>query len=52
MAGGFGFSGSKPSGVVAIEPKLPSLKFMQRVGFEPSHVSDWMYVEDGYLVGG
>lgn len=46
------FHGSKPSGVVAVEPNLPSLRFMQRVEFEPSYISDWMYVDDGYLVGG
>jgi uncharacterized protein YegJ (DUF2314 family) len=43
---------AKPSGVVANEPKLPRLRFMQRVEFEPSYISDWMYIEDGYLVGG
>ena len=42
----------KPSGVVANEPGLPSLRFMQRVEFEPSYISDWMYIEDGYLVAG
>jgi len=46
------FISGKPSGVVANEPKLPSLRFMERVEFEPSHISDWMYVDDGYLVGG
>jgi uncharacterized protein YegJ (DUF2314 family) len=46
------FGGKNPSGVVANEPKLPSLKFMQRVEFQPSYISDWMYIEDGYLVGG
>lgn len=46
------FSGKAPSGVVANEPNLPSLKFMQRVEFDPSYVSDWMFIEDGYLVGG
>jgi len=46
------FGGDKPTGVIANEPGLPSLKFMQRVEFEPSYISDWMYVEDGYLVGG
>src|SRR5215471_7691717 len=46
------FQGEKPSGVVANEPTLPRLKFMQRVGFEPSYISDWMYIEDGFLVGG
>jgi len=24
----------------------------QRVEFEPSYISDWMYIDDGYLVGG
>jgi uncharacterized protein YegJ (DUF2314 family) len=46
------FRGERPSGVVANEPNLPSLKFMQRVEFEPSYISDWMFIEDGYLVGG
>jgi uncharacterized protein YegJ (DUF2314 family) len=46
------FRGAMPSGVIANEPNLPGLKFMQRVEFEPSYISDWMYVEDGYLVGG
>jgi len=45
-------SGEKPSGVVANEPKLQGLRFMQRVEFEPVYISDWMYIEDGYLVGG
>lgn len=44
--------GAKPSGVVANEPNLPSLRFMQRVEFEPSYISDWMYIDEGYLVGG
>ena len=46
------FSGEKPNGVVANEPNLPGLTFMQRVEFEPSYISDWMYIENGYLVGG
>jgi uncharacterized protein YegJ (DUF2314 family) len=46
------FSGDLPSGVVANDPNLPSLRFMQRVDFEPSYISDWMYVDDGRLVGG
>jgi uncharacterized protein YegJ (DUF2314 family) len=25
---------------------------MQRVGFQMSQVTEWMYVENGYLVGG
>lgn len=46
------FSGGLPSGVIANESSLPGLQFMQRVEFEPSHISDWMYVDDGRLVGG
>jgi uncharacterized protein YegJ (DUF2314 family) len=46
------FSGERPRGVVANEPRLPSLKFMQVVEFEPAQITDWMYIEDGYLVGG
>ena len=46
------FRGGKQSGVVAVEPNLLSLRFMQRVEFELSCISDWMYVEDGYLIGG
>jgi uncharacterized protein YegJ (DUF2314 family) len=47
-----GLAGDKLRGVIANEPNLPSLKFMQKVEFEPRYISDWMYIEDGYLVGG
>ncbi len=46
------FSGELPSGVVANNPDLSSLRFMQKIKFEPSNISDWMYVEGGRLVGG
>lgn len=46
------FSGENRSEVIANEPNLPSLKFMERVAFAPSYISDWMFIEDGYLVGG
>jgi len=46
------FLGAKLTGVVANDPKLPSLRFKQRVEFEPSYISDWMYIDDGYLFGG
>jgi uncharacterized protein YegJ (DUF2314 family) len=39
-------------GVVANEPMSPGMKFMQEVEFTPPQITDWMYVEDGYLVGG
>ena len=46
------FSGPKPRGVIANEPRMEGLRFMEEVTFEPSDVTDWMYVEDGRLVGG
>lgn len=41
-----------PRAVVANEPMIPTLKFMSQVEFPAENVSDWMFVEDGYLVGG
>jgi uncharacterized protein YegJ (DUF2314 family) len=46
------FSGQTPRGVIANEPTMPNLKFMQKVEFHPSQITDWMYIEDGYLIGG
>jgi uncharacterized protein YegJ (DUF2314 family) len=40
------------TGTIGNEPLIKSLSFMQRVEFRPEQISDWMYVEDGYLVGG
>lgn len=45
-------SKSRLQGTIANEPKLRGLAFMQRVTFRMSDVSDWMYVQSGYLVGG
>ena len=39
-------------GTIANRPNLESIRFKQRVEFHPSKISDWMYIEDGYLVGG
>jgi uncharacterized protein YegJ (DUF2314 family) len=39
-------------GVIASTPKSPNLRFKQRVDFEPNRITDWMYVENGLLVGG
>lgn len=46
------FPGETATGVIANEPNLPTLTFMQRVEFHLSYISDWMYIEDGYLIGG
>jgi uncharacterized protein YegJ (DUF2314 family) len=43
---------SPPTGVVANEPGIRSLSFMQRVPFEAAMITDWMYYEDDCLVGG
>lgn len=40
------------TGTVGNEPHIKGLSFMQRVEFRPEQISDWMYIEDGYLVGG
>ena len=40
------------TGTIANEPNLPGMAFMKRASFDPSQITDWMYVEDGYLVGG
>jgi uncharacterized protein YegJ (DUF2314 family) len=39
-------------GVIANEPTLPSLRFKQEVEFEPSRITDWMFIDHGRLVGG
>ncbi len=46
------FTGPLPSGVIANEPSLSGLSFMQRIAFDPSQISDWMFVDSGRLVGG
>jgi uncharacterized protein YegJ (DUF2314 family) len=45
-------TGKPLRGVVANEPISPGIKFMQPVDFEPAQITDWMFIEDGYLVGG
>src|SRR5262249_37621504 len=45
-------SGKKANGVVADEPGTRGLRFMQRVSFDPADITDWMFIEDGKLVGG
>lgn len=43
---------SKPAtGVVANEPEIGSVSYLERVPFLPDQISDWMYREDGRLVG-
>ncbi len=40
------------SGVVANEPRIPGLTFMERATFSISEVTDWMYFEGKSIVGG
>ncbi len=39
-------------GVIANEPRLPGLTFMERVTFSIAEVTDWMYMEHNSPVGG
>jgi len=45
------FSAAKPKGVIANEPQLKKLRFKQTVQFDPAHISDWMYIDHGKVVG-
>jgi uncharacterized protein YegJ (DUF2314 family) len=38
--------------VIANEPELEGLRLGQRVAFDKVDVSDWMYMEDGRMIGG
>jgi len=40
------------TGVIANDPGIETLSYMQRVPFLPDQISDWMYMQDGQLVGG
>jgi uncharacterized protein YegJ (DUF2314 family) len=45
-------SSTPPTGVVANEPRIQSIEYLQRVSIDFKLLSDWMYYEDGCLVGG
>jgi uncharacterized protein YegJ (DUF2314 family) len=45
-------SSARLRGVVANEPNLRTLRFMETVEFEPTQITDWMYLDHGKLVGG
>ena len=42
---------SSLTGMVANEPGIRSISFMQRVTFEAKNITDWMYCEDDCLIG-
>jgi uncharacterized protein YegJ (DUF2314 family) len=47
------YEGSVFHGVIANEPeRIPGLKFKQPVDLQLGQISDWMFVQDGKLVGG
>jgi uncharacterized protein YegJ (DUF2314 family) len=46
------FSAQPLRGRVATEPALPGLELGQLVEFAAPQISDWMYIENGRLVGG
>lgn len=46
------FSTRPATGVVANEPSLKTLTYLERVAFLPDQISDWMYLDGGRLVGG
>jgi uncharacterized protein YegJ (DUF2314 family) len=47
------YDGKLLHGKVGDEPlNIPNLKFDQPVTFPPGELSDWMYLEDGKIVGG
>ena len=45
-------TGAKPTGIIASAPRRHDLRLNQQVEFDPRHLCDWMYVEDGELMGG
>jgi uncharacterized protein YegJ (DUF2314 family) len=46
------FNSRPATGIVSNEPGISSLTYLERVPFLPDQVSDWMYLQDGRLVGG
>ena len=44
--------GEKPTGVIASRPLRKDLRFKQRVPTDFRYLSDWMFIDDGKLVGG
>ena len=47
------YDGQRLHGTVGDEPvDIPNLKFGEPVSFPPGELSDWMYLEDGRIVGG
>ena len=45
------FSSNPARGLVANETRFPGLSYRQQVQFTPDQITDWMYFQDGDLVG-
>ena len=39
-------------GTIANDPKMAGIEFGQRIALDKEQVTDWMYLDNGYLVGG
>lgn len=46
------FSTRPATGIVSTRPRLKSIAYRKRVPFRPEQMSDWMYNDNGRLVGG
>jgi uncharacterized protein YegJ (DUF2314 family) len=46
------FSTRPATGIVCDRPSIRSVAYRKRVGFRPEQMTDWMYRDNGRLVGG
>jgi uncharacterized protein YegJ (DUF2314 family) len=46
------FDTNPPTGVVATQPRVTSIGYLQRVPFLPTQVVDWLFCEEDRVVGG
>jgi uncharacterized protein YegJ (DUF2314 family) len=46
------FETTPPTGVVASQPRVISIGYLQRVPFLPAQIADWLFCEDDRIVGG
>ena len=42
---------SPATGVIANEPGIPTLQYLQRVTLDPSRITDWMYYDGENVIG-
>ena len=46
------FNTKPATGIVSTRPGITTVSYRKRVPFRPEQMSDWMYVDNGQLVGG